>query len=146
MLEIFRLKTAPAFAVALLLGAVHAGRLDEVEDALNAFSEAIGVAYQIRDDLDDRAEDTNAAAQAVHPNVIEATARERFKGNMDEAVENVLMLLERYKDQAVRSLQDLENANLKGLLRRIVGKMFNELQIKGLCREQDVKNGLVSAA
>jgi geranylgeranyl diphosphate synthase type II len=146
VLEIFRLKTAPAFSVALLLGAAHAGRLDEVEGSLIAFSEAIGIAYQIRDDLDDRAEDTNAAAEAVHPNIIEATARERFKGNMDEAVESVLMLLERYKDQAIRSLQDLENANLKGLLRRIVGKMFNELEIKGWCREQEVKNGLEASS
>jgi geranylgeranyl diphosphate synthase type II len=146
VLEIFRLKTAPAFSVALLLGAAHAGRLDEVEGSLIAFSEAIGIAYQIRDDLDDRAEDTNAAAEAVHPNIIEATARERFKGNMEEAVESVLMLLERYKDQAIRSLQDLENANLKGLLRRIVGKMFNELEIKGWCREQEVKNGLEAAS
>ena len=92
VLEIFRRKTSPAFSVALLIGAAHAGRLDEVEDALTAFSEALGIAYQIRDDLDDRAEDTNAAAEAIHPNIIEATARERFQGNMDEAVESVLML------------------------------------------------------
>ena len=139
VLEIFRRKTSPAFSVALLIGAAHAGRLDEVEDALTAFSEALGIAYQIRDDLDDRAEDTNAAAEAIHPNIIEATARERFHGNMDEAVESVLMLLERYKEQSIRALQDLENANLKGLLRRIVGKMFNELHIKGWCREHEQK-------
>jgi geranylgeranyl diphosphate synthase type II len=145
VLEIFRRKTAPAFSVALLCGAAHAGRLDEVEDVLVAFSEAIGIAYQIRDDLDDRAEDTNAALQAVHPNIIEATARERFKGNMDEAVESVLMLLERYKEQAIRSLQDLENANLKGLLRRVVGKMFNELKIEGWCREHEAKHATAGA-
>ena len=139
VLEIFRRKTSPAFSVALLIGAAHAGRLDEVEDALTAFSEALGIAYQIRDDLDDRAEDTTPEAMAVHPNIIEATARERFKGNMPEAVENVLMLLERYKEQAIRALQDLENANLKGLLRRIIGKMFNELEIKGWCRELEAK-------
>ena len=141
VLEIFRRKTSPAFSVALLLGAAHAGRLDEVEDTLVSFSEALGIAYQIRDDLDDRAEDTTPEAMAVHPNIIEATARERFKGNMKESVENVLMLLERYKDQSIRALQDLDNANLKGLLRRIVGKMFNELEIKGWCREFEVKNG-----
>lgn len=141
VLEIFRRKTSPAFSVALLLGAAHAGQLDDVEESLTAFSEALGIAYQIRDDLDDRAEDTSAANVAVHPNIIEATARERFKGNMEEAVESVMMLLERYKEQSVRALQDLENPNLKGLLRRIVGKMFNELEIKGWCREFEVKNG-----
>ena len=137
VLEIFRRKTSPAFSVALLLGAAHAGRLDEVEECLTAFSEALGIAYQIRDDLDDKDEDTTAEAIALHPNIIEASARERFQGNLKEAVENVLMLLERYKDQSIRALQDLDNANLKGLLRRIVGKMFNELHIKGWCREHE---------
>lgn len=146
VLEIFRRKTSPAFSVALLLGAAHAGQLDDVEESLTAFSEALGIAYQIRDDLDDRAEDTSAANVAVHPNIIEATARERFKGNMEEAVESVMMLLERYKEQSVRALQDLENPNLKGLLRRIVGKMFNELEIKGWCREFEVKNGTAAPA
>jgi hypothetical protein len=56
------------------------------------------------------------------------------------------MLLERYKEQAIRSLQDLENPNLKGLLRRIVGRMFNELEIKGWCREQEVRNGIAAPA
>jgi hypothetical protein len=50
------------------------------------------------------------------------------------------MLLERYKEQSIRSLQDIENANLKGLLRRIVGKIFNELKIEGWCREFEVRN------
>jgi hypothetical protein len=36
-------------------------------------------------------------------------------------------LLEAYKDKAVRSLRALENANLKGLLRRVVARIFNEI-------------------
>ena len=31
-----------------------------------------------------------------------------------------MLLLETYKEAAVRSLADLENANLKGLLRRVI--------------------------
>ena len=135
VLEIFRRKTSPAFSVALLLGAAHAGSLDLVREPLEAFSEAVGIAYQIRDDLEDSAED-NDGNRPVRPNIIESTARERFKGDMTEATENVKMLLERYKEQAVRSLQDLENANLKGLLRRITGRMFNELEIKGWCSQK----------
>jgi hypothetical protein len=52
-----------------------------------------------------------------------------------------MMLLESYKEQAIRSLQPVENANLKGLLRRVIGKIFNDLEIKGWCREFEVKNG-----
>ena len=38
VLEIFRQKTAPAFEVALKLGASYAGKLDEVADVLTKFS------------------------------------------------------------------------------------------------------------
>ncbi|MGK0185266.1 MAG: geranylgeranyl diphosphate synthase type II, partial [Verrucomicrobiales bacterium] len=53
-----------------------------------------------------------------------------------------MLLLESYKETAIRSLQELENANLKGLLRRVLGKIFNDLEIKGWCREYEVKNGV----
>ena len=35
-----------------------------------------------------------------------------------------------------------DNSNLKGLLRRVIGKIFNDLEIKGWCREYEVKNGV----
>ena len=47
-----------------------------------------------------------------------------------------------YKEAAVRALVELDNENLKGLLRRVLGKIFNELEIKGWCREYEVKNGV----
>ena len=40
-----------------------------------------------------------------------------------------------YKELAIRALTDLENANLKGLLRRVIGKIFNDTEIKGWCSE-----------
>ena len=39
-----------------------------------------------------------------------------------------------------RALQDLDNANLKGLLRRVIGKIFNDTEIKGWCKEFENKN------
>ena len=57
------------------------------------------------------------------------------------AHEKAMLLLESYKEQAIRSLQAVDNANLKGLLRRVIGKIFNDLEIKGWCREFEVKNG-----
>lgn len=145
VVEIFRRKTAPAFSVALLMGAAFSGRLDETEEVLTAFSEALGIAYQIRDDLEDGPQDQVGTGRPLRPNILEATARERFQGNVQEAGESCLMLLERYKEQAIRSLQDIDSPNLKGLLRRIVGKIFNELEIKGWCREFEVKNGQAPA-
>jgi hypothetical protein len=51
-------------------------------------------------------------------------------------------VLETYKEEAVRSLREVENANLKGLLRRVIGKIFNDTEIKGWCKEFEQKNGV----
>src|SRR5688572_12139027 len=53
VLDIFRRKTAPAFEVALRIGALYAGveQHEEVDAVLGKYSEALGIAYQIRDDL-----------------------------------------------------------------------------------------------
>ena len=53
-------------------------------------------------------------------------------------------LLERYKEEAIRSLRDVENANLKGLLRRVIGKIFNDTEIKGWCKEFEALNKVVT--
>jgi geranylgeranyl diphosphate synthase type II len=37
-------------------------------------------------------------------------------------------------------LRDVENPNLKGLLRRVIGKIFNDTEIKGWCKEFEEKN------
>jgi geranylgeranyl diphosphate synthase, type II len=169
VLEIFRQKTAPAFEVALRLGAIYAGREqhEEVSDALSGYSEALGIAYQIRDDLSDLGArgDTDDIAQ-MRPGIVLATAFERAndeKKTLLESIwrrtatdlnseqiealyvalkadERVRNLLETYKEEAIRSLRDVENPNLKGLLRRVIGKIFNDTEIKGWCKEFEQKN------
>ena len=52
-----------------------------------------------------------------------------------KAVKRAEDLLTTYKEQSIRSLTDLENANLKGLLRRVLGKIFNDTVVKGWCSE-----------
>ena len=49
-------------------------------------------------------------------------------------------MLETYKEEAIRCLRDLESPNLKGLLRRVIGKIFNDIEIKGWCKEQEQRN------
>ncbi len=169
VLEIFRLKTAPAFNVALQLGAAAAGRAAEVDGTLAKFSEALGIAYQIRDDMDDLSQDSGDNEQrAFRPSVMLAKGREMAKGDAKKLLERLwrremedadydevrrivhqagadekcMLMLETYKETAIRSLADLENANLKGLLRRVIGKIFNDLEIKGWCREFEVRNGV----
>ncbi len=166
VVDIFRQKTAPAFEVALRLGALYAGRHDECDDVLGAYSRALGIAYQIRDDLADlgASGETNDIA-GQRPSLLLAIARERASGDarayLDQlwrrevtpdsprvealyrelkADERCEHLLESYKEEAIRSLANLEHPSLKGLLRRVVGKIFNDVEIKGWCKEQEQKN------
>ncbi|HWH71213.1 MAG TPA: polyprenyl synthetase family protein, partial [Candidatus Sulfotelmatobacter sp.] len=177
VLDIFRHKTAPAFEVALKLGALYAeagraaasstagrsGRYEDIAAALQTYSEALGIAYQIRDDLADHAthEETNDVT-GLRPSLLLALAYEKAAGearqrldslwrrrvpaglSLDQiralfgelkAEERARTLLETYKEEAIRSLRDLENPNLKGLLRRVIGRIFNHTEIKGWCKE-----------
>jgi geranylgeranyl pyrophosphate synthase len=170
VLDIFRSKTAPAFEVALRLGALYAGvgLHEEVSDVLGEYSEALGIAYQIRDDLSDLGAggETNDIA-GLRPSLLLAVAYEKAKDAQKEllgsvwrrqmpagvttaqiealytelhADERARTLLETYKEEGIRCLRDLENPNLKGLLRRVLGKIFNDTEIKGWCKEFEARN------
>lgn len=166
VVEIFRQKTAPAFEVALRLGAIYAGKHEECDEVLGAYSRALGIAYQIRDDLSDLGDtgETNDIA-GLRPSLLLAIARERAQGENREfldrlwrreltpdtqqvealyrelkADERCQHLLDSYKEEAIRSLAALDHPSLKGLLRRVVGKIFNDVEIKGWCKEQEQKN------
>ena len=166
VVEIFRQKTAPAFEVALRLGALYAGRHDECDEVLGTYSRARGIAYQIRDDLSDLGEggETNDIA-GLRPSLLLAIARERASGEKRElldrlwrreitpdsaqiealyrelkADERCQHLLESYQEEAIRSLAALEHPSLKGLLRRVIGKIFNDVEIQGWCKEQEQRN------
>lgn len=174
VLDIFRQKTAPAFEVALRLGAIYAGEHEDVAEALGSYSEALGVAYQIRDDLSDLGSqgETNDIA-GLRPSLLLAIAWERAEAGSKALLESfwrramptgtsvaqieglygelkadepARQLYETYKEEAIRSLRDLENPSLKGLLRRVVGKIFNDTEIKGWCREFEEKNAAQRAA
>lgn len=172
VLDIFRRKTAPAFEVALRFGAIYAGTEahEEVSEALQVYSEALGIAYQIRDDLSDLGShgETNDI-QGLRPSLLLAVAYERAAGEKKalldslwrrapqtgigveqvealyaelKAEERARTLLETYKEEAIRSLREVENANLKGLLRRVIGRIFNDTEIKGWCKEFEQKNAV----
>jgi geranylgeranyl pyrophosphate synthase len=174
VLEIFEKKTSPAFAVALHLGALAVGSdaHAKIEKVLQQYSRALGIAYQIRDDLDDFSpSNTNASddLKAARPGLVLAAGWERANGasktiletrwrletthELDTirkalaesgALDRCSDLLERYKEEAIRSLAELENASLKGLLRRVLGKIFNDTEIKGWCKEFEAANGRIS--
>ena len=172
VLDIFRLKTAPAFEVALRVGAIAAGAGDALAEVLARFSESVGIAYQIRDDLDDFA---RGGAELLRPSLVLALAYERAddagkallarlwqRGALSAELaadvraccaalrveDDARELLETYKSEAIRSLCGLDKAALKALLRRVVGKIFNEIEFMGCCNEHktgDVAGGAQGA-
>ena len=170
VLGIFREKTAPAFEVALRLGALLARADQRVLDVLGPYSEALGLAYQIRDDLDDYdgSSDSNDLVD-LRPSLILAIAHKRARpGAESELVERLWrreldpravrdelarILAERgvvpkarelcdaYERACVDSLRPLAHASVKGLLRRVVGKIFGEgKRIEGYCGEFEARN------
>jgi geranylgeranyl pyrophosphate synthase len=172
VVDIFRRKTAPAFEVALRIGASLGNADAGVHETLRNYSEALGIAYQIRDDLADLdATDAGSDVSAARPTLPLALAFEKARGadraclerlwhraaSTDADVSHARMLvaslgeerasglLEAYKEQAIRTLPALDNASLKGLLRRVVGKIFS-VEIKGWCSEFEARNAAGGAA
>jgi geranylgeranyl pyrophosphate synthase len=143
IIEIFRRKTAPAFGAALQLGAVAAGAEEDLVTTLQVFSESLGIAYQIRDDLE---EYNSAEALDLRASILLALANDAQEEgavlgfqyteirDLTPAVRHVFeelmvsekaaQLMEHYKNEAIRALNPLQSAPLKSLLRRITTKML----------------------
>ena len=170
VLGIFREKTAPAFEVALRLGALFAGADADVMDVLGPYSEALGIAYQIRDDIEDFKEGGDSDDLAdLRPSLILSIAHKRaedgpekellaslWKRRADpkqvrDELERLLVrrgivgkareLCDAYEVQAVEALRPLTHASAKGLLRRVIGKIFgDENLIESYCSEFEARN------
>jgi geranylgeranyl diphosphate synthase type II len=172
VIDIFRRKTSPAFQVALGLGAALAGASAETQRVLRQYSDALGVAYQIRDDIEDLVATAATADGPPRPSLPLALGLDKARGPKREALtrawrgpggepaepaavaallkemgveERARALLEAYKEQAIRTLPSLQNASLKGLLRRVVGKIFR-VEIKGWCSEFEARDAAGGAA
>ena len=117
---------------------------------LHRCSEALGIAYQIADDLKDLAADEGPSdVAAMRPSILLAIARDRAAGEDREFFDAVWRrasdasaneihrrfgaldvedearrLLADYEARATRSLEPLTSADLKGLLRRVVYRIF----------------------
>jgi geranylgeranyl diphosphate synthase type II len=160
MIEIFARKTAPAFEVALNLGALLAGENTQ-EAVFEAYSRTLGIAYQIRDDL----QDWRAVGQTGHVrpfSIVTAAAMEKAGADDRVFLESIAacrvtetglvqryveiirrtraeeMLSERLEDfrmQALDLLGRIDESSLKIFLRRVVSKLFDDIQRMGCCDE-----------
>jgi len=167
-IEIYKNKTAPAFAVALNLGVLLAGGGEELGIVFKHYSEALGIAYQIKDDIDDfDLENDRDDGGEIRPSFLLALAfelgekadrelllteltggenpcsRSRMRAIFGklQIIPTARATMESYKSRAVGSLVPLKNANLKGLLRRVVSKIFNDIEVMSCCDDYQARYG-----
>jgi geranylgeranyl diphosphate synthase type II len=143
--EIFKFKTGEAVKVALLLGAI-AGEAPESEiEVLSRFSDSFGIAYQIRDDLNEFEEKRETEKindfpilmallneNAAFADPTEAIWREknthihifREKAGKLELVPKAANLLQSHISSCYAALDELRNVKLRLSLYGILGKIF----------------------
>jgi geranylgeranyl pyrophosphate synthase len=150
VLRIYEQKTAAAFEVAVLVGALAAGVEPGVCAQLSAFSRAVGTAYQIQDDMEDFRSVRGRAADmlAMRPTLFLAVACASDQPAVREALDavwrgeaegrqrlieavaasglhtRVELLYAHYRHETERVLSGIQHTGLKRLLRRIMGRML----------------------
>ncbi len=132
VLGVFKNKTVPAFEVALMLGLICADCFSgELKGVMKEYSEALGIAYQLNDDLSDYQEDNVIAHR---PSAILALKNEHEDWSVEEVIEEVKRLSEVYHQKALNALGGVDNLELKRLLFVVTEKILTtppNLSVKG---------------
>ncbi|MGE5420889.1 MAG: polyprenyl synthetase family protein [Chloroflexota bacterium] len=147
LLEIFENKSAEAFRVALLMGAVAAGADERTLNLLDNFSSHIGRAYQLKDDLEDLPGGNDFSAvknPSALISVLLASANEEEMSDLQAAVKEndyarihhlfskydvagkLGTMIREHLNKLDRCLSDLQNIPLKIALYEIVGRTFRD--------------------
>jgi len=171
VIDIFQMKTSPAFEVALKLGAILAYCEDELFDIIEKYSRALGIAYQINDDIDDFETLGQSYIDRDHMelSVLFAIAQEkaadndrtflldcwldrsgninnfgRLRGIFDklQVIEDAQNLTDHFKSQAISALSRIDNTALKSLLRKVICKIFNDLETMRCCNDFKARNDI----
>lgn len=166
IIEIFAQKTAPAFAVALKIGAVLANGSEALLKSLEIYSRALGIAYQIRDDrMDWKYGDhsSNPDGFSIVPALaislaetndqqrlrelwLRADCENQLKAAIAEAIPESKLdltiqgLLGVHKKRALDAIETFEQDTLKILLRRLITKIFDDIEKMGCCNDDPAES------
>ena len=102
LIELYRLKTVPAFETALVFGLICSQSDMELFPLMHDYADALGIAYQLQDDLDD-AEETNIAETG-----------------------QISVMIDTYRRKALEALSACRNPELKRLLFLLADKIINQ--------------------
>lgn len=146
VINIFENKTSAAFRVSILIGAVAANASLEVQRQLDEFSKHIGIAYQIKDDLEDylggNGDIYNQRVSIVLSELFERLSEEEqinAYGLIEQKDNKIFELLKnkdvealtrkrlkQHIDLALQSISTLDILRLKVALHEIMGKIFGK--------------------
>jgi geranylgeranyl pyrophosphate synthase len=101
VIEIAKYKTVPAFRVAFEYGAMIGGATEELMELLKKYSEHLGIAYQLKDDIED----------SSYP---------------ESLVNDIKEKLDYYRDSTLRTVEVVENISLRQLLFRLSNRILGE--------------------
>jgi geranylgeranyl pyrophosphate synthase len=146
-LQVFEYKTATAFKVSLLLGAIASGADENSLALLEKFSRSVGIAYQIKDDIEDFT-DESGDFEIYKPSVLISLLKEKLNPNDKILFHNAYLkneiifirqlaasfqidkeaeeLLSEYIREAKDCLDEFHNTGLKMALHEILGNIFKE--------------------
>ena len=117
-LEIHRLKTAPAFRVALFAAVIAAGRFDELRDLFHAFSDRLGMAYQLHDDLEDEGENPASAVDVL----MRSNSWDRKAARAE-----TIRMYQAQREAIYELLEQVGDVPLKIFLYRLAGKVLKDV-------------------
>ena len=122
VMNIFRYKTVPAFEVSLMLGLSCTGNFAHLRPLLKTYSEALGIAYQLKDDLEDFAQDNSLSS--TRPTAALALQTEHPTWSQEEVKDELQRLTDLYHQQALDALTDLDELELKRLLYQVTERIL----------------------
>ena len=164
IIDVFSKKTSPAFDVALRTGAVFTGLSKPQCKHLKQFSDFLGIAYQIKDDIDDCTignegcdlrHDRPSLALSYVWDTCEPEERKELlawwnKNDNDEKIleliakygiiEKMNQLQNEYLLKAQKSISKLKSKELQNFLHKVLDKIFTTIEIKGWCHEFEATN------
>lgn len=120
-LDIMRHKTVPAFEVSLLLALTCTGNHQHLRPMLHNYSEALGIAYQLKDDMEDACQDNGINQR---PSAVFALRNEHPEWGDDDVKSELKRMIEQYRQQALDALNHLDSLNLKRLLYQVTEKIL----------------------
>jgi geranylgeranyl pyrophosphate synthase len=143
MIGVFKNKTGEAIKVALLVGAIVGKATNQEQKILEQFADYMGIAYQIRDDLNEYTEPHNAEKTGDYPFLL-ALLNKHFADQEKETPANLFGqvvefrklidgfglqevakgYLQNYVDNCYSELDKLENSKLRLSLYGVMGKIF----------------------